>query len=109
MAALAVVAMMIPVGGKADTPGRHPRYLRARSDLRAVQWLSRVHEEPNVMRNLKRCDEEIEAAIHLDRRFALTRHKLAILKIQRGGSAGERRRARRPILPLMGHNDPDLG
>src|SRR6202451_790750 len=64
MAALAVVAMMIPIGGKADTPGRHPRYLRARSDLRAVQWLSRVHEERNVMRNLKRCDEEIEAGIH---------------------------------------------
>jgi hypothetical protein len=63
-AALAVVAMMIPVGGNAETPGRHPHYLRARSDLRVAQWLSRVREEPNVMRNLHRCDEEIEAAIH---------------------------------------------
>jgi hypothetical protein len=64
MAALTVVAMMIPGSGTADTPGRHPHYLRARTDLRVAQWLSRVHEEPNVMRNLKRCDEEIEAAIH---------------------------------------------
>jgi hypothetical protein len=64
MAALAVLAMMIPVAGKAETPGRHPRYLHARTDLRVTQMLSRVHEEPNVMRNLRRCDEEIEAAIH---------------------------------------------
>jgi hypothetical protein len=64
VAALTLVAMLIPVCGMAETPGRHPHYLRARTDLRATQWLSRVHEEPNVMRNLKRCDEEIEAAIH---------------------------------------------
>jgi hypothetical protein len=64
MAVLTVAAMIIPVGGKAETPGRHPRYLHARTDLRVAQWLSRVHEEPNVMRNLNRCDQEIEAAIH---------------------------------------------
>ena len=63
-AALAALATLIPVSGKAETPGRHPHYLRARSDLRGAQFLSRVREEPNVMRNLKRCDEEIEAAIH---------------------------------------------
>jgi hypothetical protein len=63
-AALTFVALLIPVCGKAETPGRHPHYLRARSDLRAAQWLSRVREEPNVMRNLKRCEQEIEAAIH---------------------------------------------
>lgn len=63
IAALAAVAL-IPVSGTAETWGRHPRYLHARSDLRVAQMISRVREEPNVMRNLRRCDEEIEAAIH---------------------------------------------
>jgi hypothetical protein len=60
----AAAAMLAPMSGTADTPGRHPRYLKARSDLRVAQMLSRVREEENVMRNLRRCDEEIEAAIH---------------------------------------------
>jgi hypothetical protein len=65
LAAIAIsTAILIANTGLAETPGRHPRYLHARSDLRVVQILSRVHEEPNVMRNLRRCDEEIEAAIH---------------------------------------------
>jgi hypothetical protein len=61
---LAAAAMLAPISGTAETPGRHPRYLHARSDLRVAQMLSRVHEEENVMRNLIRCDQEIEAAIH---------------------------------------------
>ena len=47
----------------ADTPGRHPRYLHARSDLRTAQLLSRVREEPNVAARLREMDREIEAAI----------------------------------------------
>ena len=60
----AAAALLAPISGTADAPGRHPRYLRARSDLRVAQMLSRVREEQNVMRNLRRCDDEIEAAIH---------------------------------------------
>ena len=60
----------------ADTPGRHPRYLHARSDLRRAQWLLRVHDEPNVMHHAREADESIERAIHeidnaavIDRKF----------------------------------------
>jgi hypothetical protein len=48
----------------ADTPGRHPRYLHARTDLRTAQLLLRVHDEPNVMRHVDAVHAEIEAAIH---------------------------------------------
>lgn len=52
--------------------GRHPAYLRARSDLRAAQFYARVHEEPNVTRNLERAAGEMEAAIHeIDRAAVL--------------------------------------
>src|SRR5579863_8026472 len=64
MLVFAAAALLTPISGTADTPGRHPRYLKARSDRRVAQMLSRVREEENVMRNLRRCDEEIEAAIH---------------------------------------------
>jgi hypothetical protein len=60
----------------ADTPGRHPHYLHARSDLRAAQWLLRVHDEPNVMHHAREADQSIERAIHeidnaavIDRKF----------------------------------------
>lgn len=48
----------------ADAPGRHPAYLRARTDLRTSQYLMRVREEPNVTRNLREADREVEAAVH---------------------------------------------
>jgi hypothetical protein len=61
----------------ADTPGRHPAYLHARSDLRASQFLMRVREEPNVARNLMQADREVEAAIHeIDRAAILDRKDL---------------------------------
>ena len=41
----------------------HPRYLHARTDLRAAQFFLRVREEPNVARNLVVADREVEAAI----------------------------------------------
>ncbi|HEY6347074.1 MAG TPA: hypothetical protein VIY49_36755 [Bryobacteraceae bacterium] len=43
---------------------RHPRYLRARTDLRTAQLFMRVREEPNVARNLVVADREVEAAIY---------------------------------------------
>jgi hypothetical protein len=49
---------------QADTPGRHPAYLHARSDLRAAQWIMRVHDDPDVMRRVHEADIEIDRAIH---------------------------------------------
>jgi len=62
--AMAGAALLLPASGLADTPGRHPRYLRARSDLRTAQLLLAVREEPNVTRNLRAAEREVEAAIH---------------------------------------------
>ena len=67
-------AALVPPPGLADTPGRYPHYLRARSDLRAAQYFLRVREEPNVTRNLIAADREVEAAIHeIDRAAVLDR------------------------------------
>jgi hypothetical protein len=72
LATAAIVATLIPSAGIADTPGRHPAYLRARSDLRSAQFLMRVREEPNVARNLNRAAEEVEGAIReIDRASVL--------------------------------------
>jgi hypothetical protein len=72
LATAAIVAALIPTAGIADTPGRHPAYLHARTDLRTAQFLMRVREEPNVTRNLNRAAEEVEAAIHeIDRAAVL--------------------------------------
>jgi hypothetical protein len=59
----------------ADTPGRHPHYMRARSDLRAAQWFLNVREEPNVTRNLRAAHQEVEKAIHEIDRAAVIDHK----------------------------------
>jgi hypothetical protein len=48
----------------ADTPGRHPAYLHARSDLRRAQAMMRVHDDPDVMRRIHQADIEIDRAIH---------------------------------------------
>ncbi len=70
----AVIALM-PCTSQADTPGRHPLYLHARSDLRAAQWVSRGSEDPNVTRRLHQADQEIDAAIHEIDRAAVLDHK----------------------------------
>jgi len=49
---------------RADTPGRHPAYLHARSDLRRAQLMMRVHDDPDVMRRVHQADVEIDRAIH---------------------------------------------
>src|ERR1700691_48854 len=59
-----LAAAIVPAAMNADTPGRHPAYLRARSDLRRAQILMRVREEPNVTRRLVEADREAEEAIH---------------------------------------------
>jgi hypothetical protein len=74
-AALCVVTVMHPAAANAQ--GRHPRYLRARTDLRTAQLFARVREEPNVTRNLQAAAREIEAAIgEIDRAAVLDRRDL---------------------------------
>lgn len=63
ISAVGAVALFA-VTASAGTPGRHPRYLRARTDLRSAQLLLRVHDEPNVMRHVDAIHAEIEGAIH---------------------------------------------
>ncbi len=73
-AAIALVSVMTPVAMNADTPGRHPAYLRARSDLRASQFLMRVREEPNVTRHFSAAERETAAAIQeIDRAAVIDR------------------------------------
>jgi len=69
-----LAAAIIPAAMNADTPGRHPAYLHARSDLRRAQMLLRVREEPNVTRRLVEADHEVEAAIgEVDRAAVIDR------------------------------------
>jgi hypothetical protein len=70
-------AALFAITVSAGTPGRHPRYLRARTDLRSAQLLLRVHDEPNVMRHVDAIHTEIEAAIHeIDRAAVIDRKDL---------------------------------
>jgi len=71
---VAAAVAITPAALNADAPGRHPAYLHARSDLRAAQYLMRVHEEPNVTRRLVEADHEVEAAIQeIDRAAIIDR------------------------------------
>jgi hypothetical protein len=73
---LFLAAAIVPAGF-ADTPGRHAHYLRARTDLRAAQWLLRVHDEPNVMNHIRAVDQEIDRAVfEMDQAAALDRKDL---------------------------------
>ncbi|HTA43565.1 MAG TPA: hypothetical protein VK789_14020 [Bryobacteraceae bacterium] len=71
---LTLAVALAPALVQADTPGRHPAYLRARTDLRTAQALTRVNEEPNVMRNLRAADREIDVAVRqIDRAAVIDR------------------------------------
>ena len=71
----ALALAFLPSQSQADTPGRHPAYLHARSDLRAAQWISRGTQDPDVTRRLHQADQEIEGAIHEIDRAAVIDHK----------------------------------
>jgi hypothetical protein len=71
----AIALAFVPSQSQADTPGRHPFYLHARTDLRAAQWISRGAGDPDVNRRLHEADQEIEAAIHEIDRAAVIDHK----------------------------------
>lgn len=68
------IAAMLAV---AAPPGRHPRYVRARNDLRLALLTLRVHDEPNVMRAVHAADHEIELAIReIDRAAVIDRRDI---------------------------------
>jgi hypothetical protein len=75
IALAAAAALAVSVVASAETPGRHPRYIHARGDLRTAQWLLRVHDEDNVMRHLRYADDEIEAAVREIDHAAVIDHK----------------------------------
>jgi len=64
LACFAGAVFLVPLAQLAVAQYRHPLYLHARSDMRRAQFLLRVTEEPNVTRNLRMADQEVEAAIH---------------------------------------------
>ena len=49
----------------ADTPGPHPFYLHARSDLRIAERMMMVNEEPNIMQDLSSAADRVRQAIRL--------------------------------------------
>ncbi len=61
-AALALTTMMMP-SLSADTPGRHPHYLKALSDLRFARFLLNRPEEWNVWVDQKEATNRIDKAI----------------------------------------------
>jgi hypothetical protein len=56
-------AVLLAANSFADTPGRHPAYLHARTDLRRAERLMELREEPNVMRDLAAAGHEAHEAI----------------------------------------------
>ena len=72
---LAAAALAFAALAFADTPGRHPRYVHARSDLRVALGLLRVQDEPNVMHHVYQADREIEQAIREIDHAAVIDHK----------------------------------
>jgi len=105
---IGLAAALAPSAINADTPGHHPAYLRARSNLRAAQFLLRVREEPNVTRHLVEADHEAEAAIREIDRAAVLDHK-DIDDHPRVDLHLERRERFRRIVELMRTARADLG
>lgn len=69
-----VVCGLCALLAPAHAQGRHPRYVRARTDLRAALLTLRVHDEPNVMRQVHEADRELDAAIQeIDRAAVIDR------------------------------------
>lgn len=105
---IGLAAAITPAAMNADTPGRHPAYLRARSNLRAAQFLLRVREEPNVARHLMEADHEDEAAIGEIDRAAVLDHK-DVDDHPRVDLRLERRERFRKIVELLRTARADLG
>jgi hypothetical protein len=103
-----LAAAIVPAALNADTPGHHPAYLHARSDLRRAQMLMRVREEPNVTRRLVEADHETEAAIgEIDRAAVIDRKDLE--DHPHVDAFPERRRRFGRIVELLRSARRDLG
>jgi hypothetical protein len=62
---LAIAVMLQPIcTSSAAALAHHPRYLHARSDLRAAEIIIGYHDEPNVMQHADEVRHEINEAIH---------------------------------------------
>ena len=71
---LAVGLLVCASAMLADTPGRHPAYLHARSDLWRAMQIMQTPDERNVRRDLGRAmDETREAIGEIDRAAAMDR------------------------------------
>jgi hypothetical protein len=73
-AAFALTALMTP-SLSADTPGRHPHYLHALSDLRFARFLLNRPEEWNVWVDQKEATNRIDKAIGEIKRASIDDHK----------------------------------
>lgn len=62
----AIAGLLMPIAATPANFGgaHHPRYLHARSDLRAAWILIGYHDEPNVMHHADAVRAEIDRAIH---------------------------------------------
>jgi hypothetical protein len=60
------IGMIVLIAAAVFAPcalARHPAYLHARSDLRTARAFLRVTEEPNVTRNLREAEREVNEAL----------------------------------------------
>ncbi|BAY23586.1 hypothetical protein NIES2100_33780 [Calothrix sp. NIES-2100] len=62
LAGLVAASLSSGIAG-ADTPGKHPLYLHARSDLRKAELLLQEHDEPNVVHETNIAYQQIHQAI----------------------------------------------
>lgn len=70
-------AVLLPSLLLADTPGRHPAYLHARTDLWRATYILESRDEENVMRDLRAAGREVRDAIgEIDRAAVLDRKDL---------------------------------
>ncbi|QLE54596.1 hypothetical protein [Nostoc sp. TCL26-01] len=69
-----ITISLIPKIALADTPGKHPFYLHARSDLRQAELLLQQADEPNVTRQEKSASNYVhQAIVEIDRASILDR------------------------------------
>jgi hypothetical protein len=70
----AAVCLLLLAPAASHAQGRHPHYLRARSDLQRAHLLLNLRDEPNVMRDMRAADAEvIEAVREIDRAAVIDR------------------------------------